>query len=68
MATKTMNDTVLEYAQKGVCFDDNVRLDGPMSYDYWSPITPEQLAEVKRHNREHAKKREEKIKKEIRDE
>lgn len=44
---------------------DRIRLDGPMSYDHYSPITPEQLAEAKRHNREFAKKVREKLEKEF---
>lgn len=44
---------------------DKIRLDGPMSYDYWSPITPEQAAEARRRCQEFAKKRGEKIEKEF---
>ncbi len=44
---------------------DKIRLDGPMSYDYWSPITPEQAAEARRRCQEFAKKCREKIEKEF---
>ena len=46
---------------------DKIRLDGPMSYDHWSPITPEQAAEARRCCQEFAKECKERIEKEFGD-
>ena len=66
--TREWGDLFTEYENrwdKLVENQDEIRLDGPMSYDHYSPITPEQLAEAKRHNREFAKKVREKLEKEF---
>lgn len=41
------------------------QFDGPMSYDHWSEITPEELAEARKQNIEHARQRRERIEKEF---
>ena len=44
------------------------QFDGPMSYDHWSEITPEELAEARKQNAEYARQRRERIEKEFGDE